>query len=65
MQEHCTSEYHTEMFGVISKLYCHKLEEELGQTIEYFWIEDEKFWSKTVSFKTSYIWKISSIKDGK
>ena len=64
MQEHYNSEDHMEMVQVISKLYCHKSEEELGQTSDQFWIEDETFWSRTGSFQTSCIWKSSAIKYG-
>ena len=35
----------------------------MGQNIDQFWIEhDEKFWSRTASFHTSYIWTSSAIK---
>ena len=65
MQEHYTSEYHMEIVRLISKLYYHQSEEELGQTIDQFWIEHETFCSRTGSFQTSYIWKSSAIKYGK
>ena len=65
MQEHYTSEYHMEMVRVIRKFYCHQSEEELGQNIDQFWIDHDKFWSRKGSFQTSYIWKSSTIKDGK
>ena len=35
------------------------------QTIDQFWIEHEKFWSRTGSFPTLYIWKSSATKYGK
>ena len=50
MQDHYTSEYQMAMVWVIIKLYFHQSEEELGQTIDHFWIEHEKFCSSTVSF---------------
>ena len=65
MQYHYTSEDHMAMVRVIKKFYCHQSEEEVGQTIDQFWIDHETFWSRTGSFATSYIWKISAIKDGK
>ena len=37
----------------------------MGQNIDQFWIEHEKFWSRTGSFATSYIWKSAYIKDEK
>ena len=49
---------------MIRKLYCYKSEEELGQTIDQFWIEHETFWSSKGSLATSYIWKSSDIKYG-
>ena len=65
IQDHYTSEYHMEMVRVIRKFYYYQSEEELVQTINQFWIEHEKLWSRAGSFATSYIWKISAIKDGK
>ena len=50
---------------MISKLYCYQSEEEVGKTIDQFWIEHEALWSRTGSFVTSYIWKSTAIKDGK
>ena len=64
MQDHYTSKDHMEMVQVISKLYCYQSEEEVGQTIDQFWIEHDKLWSSTGSFATSYIWKSAAIKDG-
>ena len=37
----------------------------MGQTIDHFWINHDTFWSRAVSFQTSYIWTGSAIKDGK
>ena len=65
MQDHYTSEYHMAMVLVIRKLYCYQSEEKVGQNIDQFWIEQETFWFRTVSFATSYICKIAAIKDGK
>ena len=53
------------MVLMIGKLYCYQPEEELGQTIDQFWIEHETIWSWTASFATPYIWKSYAIKDGK
>ena len=65
MQDQYTSEDHIEMVRVISKLYFHQSEEKLGQTIDQFRIESERFWSRTGSFQTSSIWTSSAIKDVK
>ena len=65
MREYYTSENHMSMVQVIRKLYCHQSEEELGQTIDQFCIEHERFWSRIGSFQTSYIWKIYAIRYGK
>ena len=65
MQDHYTSKDHMEMVRVISKLYCYQSEEEVGQTIDQFWIDHETFWSRTGSLQTSYIWKSYDIKYGK
>ena len=65
MQENYTSEDHMKMVLMIRKFYCYQSEEELSQTIDHFWIEHETFWSRTGSFATLFIWKSSSIKDGK
>ena len=65
MQAHYTSEDLMEMVKVIRKLYCYQSEEEVGQNIDQFWIENETFWSRTGSFQTLYTWKSSSIKTGK
>ena len=62
MQEHYTSEYHMAMVLVIIKLYCYQSEEEVGQTIDQFWIDHETFWYSTGSLATSYICKSSAIK---
>ena len=50
---------------MISKLYCHQSEEEMGQAIDQFWMEHETFCSRTGSFQTSYIWTSYAIKYGK
>ena len=65
MQEHYTYKYHMAMVIVVIKLYCYQSEEELGQTIDHFWIEHETLRSSTGLFATSYIWKSSAIKYGK
>ena len=65
MQDHYTSKDHMEMVQVISKLYCYQSEEEVGQTIDQFWIDHDIFCSRTGLFATSYLWKSYAIKDGK
>ena len=68
MQNYYTSEDHMLMVRVIRKLYCYQSEEEVGQTIDQFWIEHYKLLSRAGSFATSYIckccykiWKIISV----
>ena len=63
MQDHYISEDHTAVVQVISKFFCHQSEEEAGQTIYKFLIDHEEFWSRKVSFQTSYIWQSYAIKD--
>ena len=53
------------MVRVIRKLYCYQSEEEVGQNIDQFSIENDTLWSRTGSFATPYICKSAAIKYGK
>ena len=65
MQDNYTSEDHMPMVQVIRKLYFYQSEEEMGQTVDQFWIEHDTLLSRTGSFATSDIWKSAAIKNGK
>ena len=69
MQDQYTSEYHMAIVRVIRKFYCFQLEEEVGKTIDQFWIEHEKIlvqdrFIRNIIHMEKFchkIWKITSV----